>query len=409
MTDAPAEKLARDTRISIGFLNFAHAADHYVLLIYPTVVIGLEAVYAKTYGELIALSTAAFIAFGVFSLPAGWLGDHWNRRNMMALFWFGCGASLIAAGAAPSLIWLAVALTALGMFAAIYHPVGMSMLIEASQARGRTLAFNGVCGNMGVALAAGITALIASFLGWRAAFFIPGAICIVTGFVYLWAVATDKKGKAQRKSHPEVRLSRSATFVLFALFIIISLGAGLAFNVITVSLPKVIDERAGQGISLVMVGSIATAVFVVGGLAQLAVGRLVERFTPHSLFVVVTLILFVGAAWSVVAKGPILLVALAIAMAGVYGQVTVNDIVLARYTADAWRGRVYAVRYFLIFTTAGAAVATIAFLHARGGFDLVLLATAGICLVFFLATIGLFFLVSGAEARNAGAVAVPAE
>ncbi len=101
MTDAPAEKLARDTRISIGFLNFAHAADHYVLLIYPTVVIGLEAVYAKTYGELIALSTAAFIAFGVFSLPAGWLGDHWNRRNMMALFWFGCGVSLIAAGAAP--------------------------------------------------------------------------------------------------------------------------------------------------------------------------------------------------------------------------------------------------------------------------------------------------------------------
>ncbi len=197
--------------------------------------------------------------------------------------------------------------------------------------------------------------------------------------------------------------------MLFGLFIVIALGAGLAFNVITVALPKVIDERAGQGISLVMVGSIATAVFVVGGLAQLAVGRLVERFTPHSLFVVVTLILFIGAAWAVVAKGPMLLVALAIAMAGVYGQVTVNDIVLARYTADAWRGRVYAVRYFLVFTTAGAAVATIAFLHVRGGFDLVLLVTAGICLVFFLATIGLYFLVSGAEARNTDAVAVPAE
>lgn len=408
MTDlAPHQALSRDTRISIGFLNFAHAADHYVLLIYPTVVLGLEAVYAKTYGELIVLSTAAFIAFGVFSLPAGWLGDHWSRRNMIALFWFGCGASLIGAGAAPSLIWLAVALGSLGMFAAIYHPVGMSMLIEASQARGRTLAFNGVCGNMGVALAAGITALIASYLGWRAAFFIPGAVCIVTGFVYLWAVATDTKGKALRKSHPEVQLSRNATFVLFGLFIIIALGAGLAFNVITVSLPKVIDERAGQGISLVMVGSIATAVFVVGGLAQLAVGRLVERFTPHGLFVIVTLILFIGAAWSVVAKGPMLLVALAIAMAGVYGQVTVNDIVLARYTADAWRGRVYAVRYFLVFTTAGAAVASIAFLHARGGFDLVLLATAGICLAFFLATLALAFMVSGAESRRA--IAVPAE
>jgi MFS family permease len=394
---------SRDTRVSIAFLNFAHAMDHFVLLIYPTVVIGLEAVYARTYGELIALSTASFIAFGVFSLPAGWLGDHWSRRNMIALFWFGCGVSLIAAGAAPSLVWLAVALAALGMFAAIYHPVGMATLIEASKSRGRTLAFNGVCGNMGVALAAGITALIASYLGWRAAFFIPGVVCLATGIAYLRFVESDSAGKAVRKSSPDVRLGRAATVVLFGLLVVIALGAGLAFNVITVSLPKLIDERAGQGISLLAVGGIATAVFVVGGLAQLAVGRLVEWFAPHVLFVVVTLILFTGAAWAVVASGPVLLVALALAMAGVYGQVTVNDIVLARYTADAWRGRVYAVRYFLVFITAGAAVATIAFLHARGGFDLVLLVTAGICLMFFLATLGLAVIVSGAERQKAAA------
>ena len=406
MTDAAAP-LPRQTRISIGFLNFAHAADHYVLLIYPTVVIGLEAVYARTYGELIALSTASFIAFGVFSLPAGWLADHWSRRNMMAVFWFGCGLSLFAAGLAPGLITLAIALAALGMFAAIYHPVGMAMLIEASNARGRTLAFNGVCGNMGVALAAGITAFIASYMGWRAAFFIPGAICVVTGFVYLWAVQDDMAGRKARKTSPDMRLGRNATIVLFGLFVVIALGAGLAFNVITVALPKLIDERAGQGLSLVAVGGIATAVFVVGGIAQLAMGRLVEHIAPHVLFVFVTLLLFIGAAWSVVATGPMLLVALALAMAGVYGQVTVNDIVLARYTADAWRGRVYAVRYFLVFVTAGAAVATIAFLHARGGFDLVLLTTAGICLVFFVATLALAALVSGVENRRHAAV--PAE
>jgi MFS family permease len=409
MTDSTAvlEPCSRDTRLSIGFLNWAHAMDHYVLLIYPTVVIGLEAVYARTYGELIALSTAAFISFGVFSLPAGWLGDHWSRRNMMAVFWFGCGGSLFAAGFAPNLVTLAVALGALGMFAAIYHPVGMSMLIEASKARGRTLAFNGVCGNMGVALAAGITALIASTLGWRMAFLVPGVVCIVTGLVYLWMEKEDITGRSARKINPDVRLGRTATFIVFGLFVIIALGAGLAFNVITVALPKLIDERVGQGISLVAVGGIATAVFVVGGIAQLAVGRLVERIAPHLLFVLVTLILFTGAAWAVVATGPTLLVALALAMAGVYGQVTVNDIVLARYTADAWRGRVYAIRYFLVFVTAGIAVASIAFLHQRGGFDLVLLVTAGICLGFFLATLGLAAMVSGAEARKAQAV--PAE
>jgi MFS family permease len=406
-TSPALEPHSRSTRRTIGFLNWAHAMDHYVLLIYPTVVIGLEAVYARTYAELIGLSTAAFISFGVFSLPAGWLGDHWSRRNMMALFWFGCGASLFAAGLAPNLIMLAIALGALGMFAAIYHPVGMSMLIEASKARGRTLAFNGVCGNMGVALAAGITALIASWFGWRMAFFVPAAVCIVSGIVYLWAEKEDIAGKRARKTNPDVRLGRTATFVVFGLFIIIALGAGLAFNVITVALPKVIDERAGHGISLVAVGSIATAVFVVGGLAQLAVGRLVEWFAPHVLFVFVTLILFTGAAWSVVATGPMLFVALALAMAGVYGQVTVNDIVLARYTADAWRGRVYAVRYFLVFITAGIAVAAIAFLHQRGGFDLVLLFTAGVCMMFFLATLGLAAMVAGAEQRKPQAV--PAE
>src|SRR5512138_2263750 len=94
----------RDRRRSIAFLNWAHAIDHFVLLIYPTVVIGLEVVYQRSYSELIAISSTAFVAFGVFSLPAGWLADRWSRRNMMALFYFGCGASLALAAVAPNFI-----------------------------------------------------------------------------------------------------------------------------------------------------------------------------------------------------------------------------------------------------------------------------------------------------------------
>jgi len=110
-------------RVSIGFLNWAHGLDHFVMLVYPTVVIELQAVYGRSYSELIALSTASFIAFGLFSLPAGWLADRWSRRNMMVAFYLGCGFSLIAAALAPSLVALAVALFVLGIFAAIYHPV----------------------------------------------------------------------------------------------------------------------------------------------------------------------------------------------------------------------------------------------------------------------------------------------
>jgi len=191
---------------SIAFLNWAHALDHFVLLIYPTVVISLQVVYGRSYSELIALSSAAFVAFGIFSLPAGWLADHWSRRNMMAAFYIGCGLSLAGAGFAPNLTALAVAMFALGMFASIYHPVGMAMLIEASNARGRTLAFNGVCGNLGVSLAAGISAALATWFSWRAAFFAPAAILVATGIFYLWVTPDDRHHVNKRQSKPAVPL-----------------------------------------------------------------------------------------------------------------------------------------------------------------------------------------------------------
>src|SRR6202012_1839061 len=104
-TDDRAADLA-SRRLAIGFMNWAHAIDHFVILIYPTVVIQLQATSGESYSSLIALSTAPFVAFGLFSLPAGWLGHHWSRRDMMFAFYIGCGLSLVGAAFAPSLIWL---------------------------------------------------------------------------------------------------------------------------------------------------------------------------------------------------------------------------------------------------------------------------------------------------------------
>jgi len=398
MTAAAPDQAARR---SIAFLNWAHALDHFVLLIYPTVVIGLEVVYQRPYSELIALSSSAFVAFGVFSLPAGWLADRWSRRNMMALFYIGCGVSLAGVAFAPNLTGLAGAMFLLGMFAAIYHPVGMAMLIEASQARGRTLAFNGVCGNLGVSLAAGISALLATWLGWRAAFLAPAVLAVATGVLYLWLTPDDRHHAKSRKSAPAIRLSRRDAALLFGLFIVIALTAGTVFNVLTIALPKIVDERLAENVPLLLAGSVATAVLVCGGIAQLCVGRLVERFPPHVLFAVITVLGFIGNLWAAYADGLALMVALAVAVAAIYGQVTVNDIVLARYTADAWRGRVYAVRYFLLFISAGVAIGMISLLHDYGGFTLVLAVDSVIALVMCIATVGLAVLVNRSEVAQA--------
>jgi len=403
---APAAAPRR--RLAIGFLNFAHGLDHFVILIYPTVVIELQAAYGESYAALIALSTASFVAFGLFSLPAGWLGDRWSRRNMMAGFYIGCGLSLTAAAFAPSLLALAVALFALGVFAAIYHPVGTAMILENATQRGRSLAFNGVCGNLGVSLAAGITAALTAALSWRGAFLVPGVICIVAGAAYLWLVPGESRHAARRNSAADVTLSRATATVIFGLFMVVALSAGLVFNTISVSLPKIVDERVGNGIPLIAVGGLTTAVFLCGALAQITVGRLVERFPLHILFAIAAVMQFAGVVWSAYASGIALLFALAFTMAAIYGQITLNDLVIARYTADAWRGRVYAVRYFLTFMVSGLAVSMIAFLYGRGGFDLVLSATALIAFGFLIGVLLIALIANGVEKDRARAVQ-PAE
>jgi MFS family permease len=397
-----------EKRLVIGFLNWAHAIDHFVLGIYPTVVIGLEVVYRRPYSELIALATAMFVAFGVFSLPAGWLADRWSRRNMMVAFYIGCGVALGAAAFAPNLTVLAAALFGLGLFAAIYHPVGMAMLIEISQARGRTLAFNGVCGNLGVALAAGVTGILASWFGWRAAFVVPGVLCIATGIAYLWLVAGDTHQIAARKKTAEVALSPRAALVMFMLFIVISIMSGLVFNTVLVALPKLVDEQLGNSVDLMVVGGLATAVFMCGALAQLAVGRLVERMSAPILFAAVVTVQFFAILLAAQASGALLLLALALAMAAIYGQVTVGDIVVARFTADAWRGRIYAVRYFLNFTSSALAVGMIALLHDRGGFALVLAVIAGCAGIVVVTVYGFAALAHTVETRSR-ALPQPAE
>jgi MFS family permease len=396
-------------RRAIAFLNLAHSIDHFVLLIFPAVVIGLEVVFNRPYDEMIALSTGAFVAFGVFSIPAGWLADRWSRRNMIALFYFGCAASLAGAGLSPSPLWLAAAMTFIGMFAAIYHPVGMAMLLDVSKARPRTLAFNGVCGNLGVTLAAGISTTLMAWFNWRAAFLMPAVLCLAAGIAFLALVPDDRAGKDQRSATASVVLSPRAAVVLFGSYMVISLTGGLTFNTALIALPKLLNERMGDGMPLIVVGWLATGIFLCGGLAQLAMGRLLERTQPHLLFAAVATMQLIGVVWAGYASGAALIIALAVTIGAIYGQTTVGDIVIARYVADAWRGRVYAVRYFLAFISSGIAVQLIAQLYGRGGFDLVL---AAIAVAAFLMLIGVYAMaaaVNSAEMAQRAMQAQPAE
>ena len=63
---------------------------------------------------------------------------------------------------------------------------------------------------------------------------------------------------------------------------------------------------------------------------------------------------------------------------------TINDAMVAKYTSDQWRARAFAARYFLGFTAAGGSVALVAWLHERGGFQLMLQVLGSLCLLVIL-------------------------
>ncbi|MCJ2033395.1 MFS transporter [Methylobacterium sp. J-068] len=390
-----AETLSRRT---LRFVNVAHALDHFVLLIYPTAVIAIAAQTGLGYGELITLATGAFVAFGLCALPMGWLADRFGRRNLLAIFFFGYGLSClgVASAASPTafMVWLCV----LGLASAIYHPVGSSMLVTHARRLGRDLGVNGVWGNVGAATASGVTALLATGFGWQAAFVVPGLFCLACGTAFLALVPGDGEGThGKAGAGPIIPVARPLPLLIVFAFAIVA--GGMTFNITTIALPKVVDERVGDGLPLVLIGSVATLVFVFGALTQLVMGRLIDRYSLPVLFLGLSVLQPLGLGIAAVSTGLALLVGLVLTMAALYGQVVINDAMVARYVPPLYRARAYSVRYFLGFTVSGFVVPMIAFLHDRGGFGFVLGIAAAFGSVIFASALGFFALTRRDAAR----------
>jgi MFS family permease len=376
----------RLSRRTLLFVNIAHALDHFVLLIYPTAVIAIAAETGLDYATLIGLATGAFVAFGLCSLPMGWLADRFGRRTLLAVFFLGYGLSCLGVASSGSRTAFAVWLLVLGVASAIYHPVGSTMLVTHARRLGRDLGINGVWGNLGAASASGVTALVAAALGWRAAFVLPGLVCLAAGAAFLALVPGDGEGSAQKAGGaPLVPVARP--LALLAVFGMAVVAGGMTFNVTTIALPKVLDERLGLDLPLVLTGSLATLVFGFGALTQLLMGRLVDRFSLPTIFVGLAALQPLGLGLAAAAGGLPLVAGLVLITAAIYGQVVVNDAMVARYVPPRHRAKAFSVRYFLGFTASGFAVPLIALLHGMGGFRLVLAAAAGFGAVVFAAAV----------------------
>jgi len=405
MTNEPA----RD-RVHFLFLNIGHFLDHLLTLVFATVAaLALSREWGLGYGELLKYATPGFFAFGLFSWPAGWLADKWSREGMIAVFFVGIGASSIATAFAQTPLQVGIGLFIVGIFAAIYHPVGLAIVTQRWKNTGMRLATNGIWGNLGVASAALITGYFIDHGGWRTAFVVPGIFSIVVGVLYTvhqWSEVST----AHQKPPAPVTVSATQTADMNALVLrvtaivfLTTAVSSLVFQSTTFALPKIFDERlqgiatdmtqwlsasgvaAAKGDIATMLGALTFVVFAVASIAQLVVGSLLDRLGPRKVFMIVAAIQVVFFAAAPGLRDAWARAAALGFMLGAFGQIPINDFMIGKMASGEARARIYGVRYVVSFTVFALALPMISFVYGNYGFDTLFRLMASSAAIIFIA------------------------
>lgn len=378
--------------IAQAFSQVGHSYSHIFMLLYPTVVLGLERELQMGYGELLVLMTLGNVLFGVAALPAGWLGDKWSAPGMMVVFFLGTGLSSILTGFMSTPFGLATGLSLIGLFASIYHPVGMAWLVRNAVNRGKALGVNGVFGSLGIAGAATIAGTLTDGLGWRWAFIVPGIICVATG-VALW-VLVQRGAVADTKADvkPTPAPAKHAMLRAFVVLSITMLCTGLIYQSLSTAMPKIFAERLASYTagSAAGAGMLVSVVYLCAMGAQLVGGHLADR---HSMRGVYILVYFLQAPLLAIAAGlwglPLYPVVLASVLLNTIA-IPVENSLLSHYSPEKWRGTAFGAKFVLALGVSALGVPLVAFIRdSTGDFLIYFLLLAALSLLIVAASLAL--------------------
>ena len=337
-------------------LNAGHAFDHLFLLIFATAVAAIAADWGMAWQDLMPYTVGAFVMFGLGSLPAGRLGDLWGRRAMMVVFFLGIGGAAILVATTSGVWTLAAALTLMGIFASIYHPVGIPMLVQNARNPGFTIGVNGLAGNLGIAIAAVLTGFLVKQAGWRAAFAVPGALAMLCGLLFLLVVPREEMAPARRPKK-SVDLPPAVMARIVMVMTLAAISSSLIFNFTTNGNGQLLRERLrGLVEDPATLGVLLAIVYTIGSLAQLVVGKLIDRYPLKWVYLPVVAAqvpLFLLASG---AGGWGLYVVMVAFMVFVFGAIPFVDAMIVQYVDDRMRSRVAGIRLAVSFGVSSLAV-----------------------------------------------------
>ena len=392
--------------LTLLFSCLGHAYMHLCTAFYFVIALSLEAEWGIPNHELIKLWAVGSLLVGLAALPSGWLADRWSTTGMMTIYFLGLGISGIVCGLVDTTTALMLGLAAVGLFSAIYHPVGIAWLVRSAEKRGMALAVNGIFGSLGVASAGLVAGVLIDAISWRAAFIIPGIVCLVTGIALFVAVRLGMVDDGQSRKAVDPPPSRQDMVRVYAILLLTMLVMGLLFHATQASLPKIFDLRlrdiAGEG--ALGIGLLVAVVYTVGGVMQLVGGWLADRFPLKPVYLSAFLLQVpVMALLATAGSGPLIALAVLTVILSA-AALPAENMLLARYTPQRHQSLAYGVKFVLAFVIANPAILLASWVEGQTG-EFVLLynilaATAG------AAAVVAFFL---PNKRPQATVAVPAE
>jgi predicted MFS family arabinose efflux permease len=392
------------SRSTALLLNVGHAMDHLFLLIFATAVVAIARDWGMAWQDLMPYTAPAFALFGLGSLPAGRLGDLWGRRAMMIVFFSGMSLSALFISTATGVWHLFAALTVMGAFASIYHPVGIPMLVQSSTRPGFTIGVNGLAGNLGIAAAAILTGFLIKHFGWRMAFAVPGMISLACAALFWLTVPREEMAPAKRPRR-QLDLPRSVMVRVILVMTLAGATSSMIFNFTTNGNGAFLTERL-QGIvdDPATLGVLLAVVYTIASLAQLVVGKLIDRFPLKWIYlpiVAAQVPLFFLAAQT---SGWPLYALMLVFMLFVFGAIPFVDAMIVQYVDDRMRSRVAGIRLAISFGVASTAVYLLGPVVKGAGFTALLFLMAAISA---LTTVFVAFL-PGRVPRPAAVAVAPA-
>ena len=377
-------------KIASLLLNLGHALDHLFLLIFATAVSAIATEFGVgRWEDMMPYTVGAFVMFGLGSIPAGRLGDLWGRRQMMLVFFFGMGLSALSVALTQTPLQMGIALTVLGVFSAIYHPVGIPMLVQKAERPGLTIGINGLAGNLGIAMAALSTGFLVAWQGWRMAFIVPAMVSILCGILFAWTAPHEATAPAKKKTNV-VQLPKHLAWRTFVVMVATSTTSSLLFNITTNGNTQLLAERLdGLVNDPTRLGMLLALIYAVASLAQLVVGRLLDWLPVKPLFFSVLFLQIVSFALASQTAGWVWYVAAIGYMVMVFAAIPFSDTMVVRYIDDAMRSRVSGTRIAISFGISSLAVYSLGpFVKASGFTQLMVaascVAAVGALIVLFL-------------------------